>query len=180
MKKTITTMIALLTIAAILFSFAACGNKASEDVPTDDAVIASDATPTEDAANTSDATPVDTAEEAGQNPVMNYVGVYECDRCSITIEADGETDAKISVHWGSSATESSNWTMSGYFDPDTMRINYSDSVRTDLVLDEDTDEATVVYEDGYGRIQFFEDGTLEWQDEQEVDNVRGMIFEFIG
>ena len=180
MKKTITTMIALLTIAAILFSFAACGNKTSENVPTNDAAIASDATPTEDAANTSDATPVDTAEEAGQNPVMNYVGVYECDRCSITIEADGETDAKISVHWGSSATESSNWTMSGYFDPDTMRINYSDSVKTEMTFEGEEETDKVIYENGYGRIQFFEDGTLEWQDEQEVENVRGMVFEFIG
>ena len=120
------------------------------------------------------------ADEDGQNPVMNYIGVYECDRCSITIEADGKTDAKITVHWGSSATEATVWTMSGYFDPDTMRINYSNSVKTEMTFEGEEETDNVVYENGVGRIQFLGDGKLEWQDEQEVENVRGMVFEFIG
>lgn len=120
------------------------------------------------------------AAEDGQNPVMNYVGDYECDRCSITIEADGDTDAKITVHWGSSATEATVWTMSGRFDPDTKRINYSDSTKTVMNFEGEEEKDTVVYENGVGRIQFLGDGKLEWQDEQEIDTVRGMVFESIG
>ena len=120
------------------------------------------------------------SEEDGQNPVMNFIGDYQADRCTIHIEADGATDAKISVHWGSSATESSDWTMSGTFDPDTLRINYSNAVKKNIVFDEDgNDTATVEYEDGVGRIQFYDDGTLAWQDEKEADNLVGMTFTFI-
>jgi len=120
------------------------------------------------------------AQEDGQNPVMNYVGDYECDRCSIKVEADGDTDAKITVHWGSSATEATVWTMSGYFDPDTMRINYSNSVKTEMTFEGEEETYTVIYKDGVGRIQFLGDGKLEWQDEQEVENVHGMVFDFVG
>lgn len=119
------------------------------------------------------------SEETGQNPVTDFAGTYTdttAGRCTITIEADGDADAVILVHWGSSATESSNWTMHGSFDPDTQRINYADAVRTDVVIDGETDTETVVYENGVGRIQFFGDGTLAWQDEQEVDNLIDMTF----
>ena len=266
MKKSIQTLIALLAVAAVILSFAACGNKTSGNDATNPSVTASDASPASDtsaaAASTAGTTAVAsdadqaravlseaiagarayydsikddealaeiaddldtrlqraeallasnsatatelasmlldvtgavnvaremagdsdkaTTDKDGQNPVMDYVGVYECERCSITVEADGDTDAKISVHWGSSATEASTWTMSGYFDPDTMRINYSDGVRKDIVIDNENDQETVVYENGLGRIQFLGDGKLEWQDEQEADNVRGMVFRFVG
>ena len=263
MKKSIRTLIALLAVAAIVLSFAACGKTAGTDAtdPTATAESVSASDTSAPAGTTAVAAPVDearaalseaiagarayydtiksdkafaevaddldtrlqraealagstnaTAEELatalsdvkgaldvakemtgaaaesgaadagedGQNPVMNYIGVYECDRCSITIEADGDTDAKVTVHWGSSATEATVWTMSGYFDPDTMRINYSDSVKTEMTFEGEEETDTVVYENGVGRIQFHEDGTLEWQDEQEVDNVRGMVFDFIG
>ena len=36
---------------------------------------------------------------------------------------------------------------------------------------------TVVYSDGVGRLQFFNDGTMQWQDEQEADRLAGMTFE---
>ncbi len=120
------------------------------------------------------------AAEDGQNPVMNYVGSYESDRCSITIEADGATDAKITVHWGSSATEATVWTMSGRFDPDTMRINYVNGVKTVMNFEGEEEKDTVIYENGVGRIQFRSDGNLLWQDEQEIDTVRDMVFEFVG
>ena len=269
MKKSIRTLIALLAVAAIVLSFAACG-KTSGTNPTDptatsESVSASDtsAAPSTSVAagTTAAATPADTARAAlseaiagarayydsikddealaeiaddldtrlqraealagstgatqeelatalsdvaaalnvakemagagdaadaagtdadSQNPVMNYIGVYECDRCSITVEADGATDAKITVHWGSSATEATVWTMSGRFDPDTKRINYSDSTKTVMSFEGEEEKDTVVYENGVGRIQFLDDGKLEWQDEREVENVRGMVFESIG
>ena len=55
-------------------------------------------------------------EEDGQNPVMNFVGNYTCDRAAMLVEADGTENAKFTVTWGSSAWEHSEWTMSGKLD----------------------------------------------------------------
>ena len=118
--------------------------------------------------------------EDGQNPIMNFVGDYSADRCSITIGAQGQTGATISVTWGQSASESYAYTMTGDFDADTLRINYSDCEKKFVTYDENGDVAqeTVEFTDGEGRIQFFEDGTLRWEDENEADRLEGMTFTF--
>lgn len=122
----------------------------------------------------------DSAEPAEEvsHDFADYTGIYGAGRCSIEIGGDKD-NATISVTWGSSAAEASVWTMSGSFDPDTLRINYSDSVKANRVYDENGEVAseTVEYENGVGRIQFFGDGTLAWQDEQEADQLIDMTFE---
>ena len=122
----------------------------------------------------------DNAAEDSQNPAMNFVGDYVDDRCTITVEADGDTDAKITVTWASSAEEVTEWTMSGLFDPDTFRVNYSDCVKKTTVYDENGHVVSenIDYENGYGRIQFNDD-TLTWQDEQEPEHAQ-MQFVFVG
>lgn len=147
MKQTTKNMIALLLAAVMLLALAACGSK-------------------------------NTDEEGGQNPVMNFIGDYAADRCTITVEADGETNAKISVIWSNSATEAEEYTMSGTFDPDTLRINYSNGEKKTVTYDDNGGivEEKVEYSNGVGRIQFYGDGTLAWQDEQEVDRLVGMTF----
>ena len=119
-------------------------------------------------------------EEDGQNPIMNFVGDYSADRCTITIGAQGQTGAVISVVWGQSASESYAYTMTGDFDADTLRVNYSDCEKKFVTYDENGDvaEETVEFTDGDGRIQFFEDGTLRWEDENEADRLEGMTFTF--
>lgn len=49
----------------------------------------------------------------------------------------------------------------------------------EVTYDENGDvvSETVVYSDGVGRLQFFNDGTMQWQDEQEADRLAGMTFE---
>lgn len=122
-----------------------------------------------------------TAEESdGQNPVMNFIGTYASGRCAIEIEADGDSDAKITVDWGNGAAQKIHWTMSGTFDPDTYLINYSNCKKTIRTFGEsgEIEEETVEYENGFGRIQFYNDGTLAWQDELERENIGDMIFTF--
>ena len=65
------------------------------------------------------------------------------------------------------------------YDSDTMRVNYSDGVKTYLVFDESgaQTEAKVEYEDGVGRIQFLSVDRLLWQDEQEYEQLQDMVFE---
>ena len=81
MKKVLSLLLAL----TMIFALAACAAKTEP--------------------SGSEAEPAETPAEDGQNPVMNFVGNYACDRASILVEADGADGAKISVQWGSSAWE---------------------------------------------------------------------------
>ena len=120
----------------------------------------------------------DAADAEETRKLADFAGTYQSDRCSIVVTDAGNGDAKIEVSWGSSAFETAEWTMSGYFDGDTMRINYSDGVKKVVTYAEDGSivESKTEYEDGYGRIQFYGDGTMAWQDEKEADQVIGMVF----
>lgn len=124
------------------------------------------------------------AADDGQNPVMNFIGNYTCDRASIFVSAEGEENgASAIVTWGSSAWENSSWTMSGTFDPETLRFEYHDCVRTDYVYSEDGEVASQeeVYTGGHGFMFFSDDDalTLTWQDDQE-HMADGMVFEYVG
>lgn len=119
--------------------------------------------------------------EDGQNPVMNFVGVYVCGRGSMLVEPDGMDGAKITVTWGSSASENSVWVMTGKLDAETNTVTYSDCVRTDYVFSEtgDIDSETVAYENGTGSVTFLADGdlTLTWTDDQD-QIADGSVFEY--
>ena len=108
---------------------------------------------------------------AGQNPVMNFVGPYTCDRALITIDAKGEDEADVHVVWGASASESAEWTMSGPFRTEDNMIEYHDCVKEELVYNEDgtVKSKEEVYVGGHGFITFNEgkELTLTWQDDQE-------------
>ncbi len=154
MKKTLSLLLALV----MLFSLAACGAK-------DAAPAGSEAAAAED----------------GQNPVMNFIGVYGHDRASVMVEADGEDGAKITVTWAGSAAENAEWVMSGKFDPETLTVAYSDCVKTVYVWNEkgEIDSETVEYENGEGTITFT-DGealSLTWDDAQE-HIADGTVFEY--
>ena len=123
------------------------------------------------------------APDDGQNPIMNYVGYYVCDRANVFISADGEEGASAIVTWSSSAWENSTWMMSGTFDPETLQFEYHDCVKTDYVYDDSGEETsqTEVYTGGHG-FMFFKEGdplSLTWQDDQEKI-AEGMVFEYAG
>ena len=111
------------------------------------------------------------AESDGQNPIMNFVGTYAKDRCYIEVSAaDSDNGAAFHINWGSSASEHSEWDMSGTFDTETLTVNYDNAVRKNIVFNEDGSVAseTTVYENGKGSFTFSEgDLTLVWNDEQE-------------
>ena len=144
MKKLLSLLLAL----AMVFALAAC---AAKEAPEGSEPAGSQAAP-----------------DDGQNPVMNFVGTYASGRAAIHVEPDGMDGAKLSVNWGSSAWEHSEWTMSGKFDPDTLTIEYSDCVRKDVAFAEDGSVAseTVVYENGMGTVHF-ENDNLYWKDDEE-------------
>ena len=156
-SKKLKKWICLIAVLVMVFSLCACGAK--------------DAAPAGSEA----------AAEDGQNPVMNFIGVYGHDRASIMVEADGMENAKITVTWGGSAAENAEWVMSGKFDPETLTVQYTDCVKTVYVWNEqgEIDSETVEYENGEGTITFT-DGealSLTWDDAQE-HIADGTVFEY--
>ena len=152
--------ICILLLVCAMLALAACGGSA----PAQEAeVVVEDAAPVED----------------GQNPVMNFIGVYGGGRPSILVECEGQENAKFTVTWGSSAFESSEWTMSGKLDLDTLTVAYDNCTRIDRVFKEDgsAETETVVYENGTGRVVFdAEHYSLTWEDDQE-HMADGMVLE---
>lgn len=110
----------------------------------------------------------------GQNPVMNFVGPYACDRASMLVECSGQSGADITITWGSSAWENSVWNIVGDFDADTLTVTYSDAVKTNYVYNSDgsVKSEEVEYSDGSGRIVFHEGEQLSctWENDNEPDN----------
>jgi len=124
------------------------------------------------------------AGDDGQNPVMNVIGNYVCDRARVEVQPKGEDMADITVSWSNSAFDHAEWTMSGVFDTDTMTVSYSDCVMKNVAYDRDSEETdkipleTIIYTDGSGKIIFGEDGTLTWEDDQD-HAAEGMVFEYL-
>lgn len=204
MKRTAKIMIALLAALTTLLSLAACGGKTepktepgatatpsgaieTEAVETKESETEAPETdaaetdvPETNAAETEEPAAQEPDEGDGQNPVMNVIGVYTADRCTITVSAKGDSDAAVKVTWGASADTAAEYTMSGTFDVDTMRINYSDCEKKFVKYNADGSvaEETVEFTGGVGRLQFLEDGSLLWQDENEAESLAGMVFTF--
>ena len=101
----------------------------------------------------------------GQNPVMNWVGPYASGRARALVEAEGDDGARITIEWSGSARELARWVMSGWFDEDTLTVEYADCVKTVVTYKDDGTLAgeAVEYEDGTGRIVFGEDLTFAWK-----------------
>ena len=180
-KKWICVFLALALCAAV---FAACAKTpvnepeqttAAEDVAADDTTA--EAAAADD--TTAEAAPADdTADETAEDEAVieipeadrttaNLAGTYSNDRCNIVVEAVDESTLKFSVHWANSVSQANEWEMSGTFDPDTLRVNYSDCVcKTVFYAEDGTATEQVEYEDGVGRIQFRDLSSLVWNDEQ--------------
>lgn len=113
-----------------------------------------------------------------QNPVLPYVGPYQCNRASATVEEFGSNEAWISIEWASSAWELTNWVITGSMDPETLIISYDACSKNEFIYD---DQGEVVsdeseYEEIPGTISFNEDGSFTWHralPEGETD----MVFE---
>lgn len=164
--------ISMIVVLVLIFSLAACAAQKAPEEST---------APTEKADAEEPAAP-EGGEEDGQNPVMNFVGPYACDRASMLVEAtDMQDGAKVTVKWSSSYKEHTEWVMTGTFDADKLTITYDDCVRTDYVFNEDGSVASenVVYENGKGTITFSEGEklSLTWDDAEE-DIAADMVFEY--
>ena len=51
-----------------------------------------------------------------QNPVMNFIGEYQCDRAHALVECFALDEARITISWGGSAWETAQWDIVGKLD----------------------------------------------------------------
>ena len=97
------------------------------------------------------------AESDGQNPVMNFVGIYHYDDSTeALVEADGMENAKITVTHAGTPWFHTQTVMSGRFDPETLTVEFSDAALTEFTFNSDgsVDAETVLSADGTGRAVF--------------------------
>ena len=115
-----------------------------------------------------------------QNPVMNFVGEYQSGRAHAKVECIGDTDALITIEWGSSAWELARWTIFGTLDTETLTLSYSGCPKYIVVYDDSGEikSEEPEYEDGTGTITFREDGSFVWHEDQSAYG-EDMVFEWV-
>ena len=118
-------------------------------------------------------------ESEGQNPVMNFIGEYQCERAHALVECIGDDGAQVTVEWGDSARSLVRWVIVGPLDTETLRVDYSGCRKTYVTYDEDgTESEEVLAEDGTGWILFGDDAAFTWHDDQSEYGV-DMVFEWV-
>ena len=112
-----------------------------------------------------------------QNPVMNFVGEYQCDQAHAQIECFGYDEAFITIERDGDARETTRWIIVGKLDTDTLTIHYSGASKADFVYDEtgEVESEESVYDDGAGSIVFHDDGTFTWHEETSASG-EDMVF----
>ena len=160
-----------LLLAFILLMLTACGAKDDSEEASEPAEIIVEVDVDDNGGSD--------AEDDGQNPVMNFIGEYQCDRAHAHVECFGNDEAWITIEWGGSAEEQARWDIVGRLDTETLTIAYegcSKSVVT--VSDSGEESAEEVYTDGTGTISFHDDGTFTWHEDQSEYGV-DMLFEWV-
>lgn len=105
----------------------------------------------------------------GQNPVMNFIGVYHYDGARLLVEAEGSENARITVVWDN-GSENARWFMTGRFDPKELTVYYQDCVKSVCSYQEGEEAASEedVFFNGHGFFFFDpENNALTWQEDQE-------------
>ena len=114
-----------------------------------------------------------------QNPVMNFVGSYQCDRARALVECLGYDEAWITIEWGGSAREFARWLIIGSLEPETLTIAYEGAGKSNVTVDDSGEESMEeVYMDGTGTISFHGDGTFIWHEDQSEDGA-DMLFKWV-
>ncbi len=120
-------------------------------------------------------------DEGWQNPVMNFVGEYQCERAHAKVSCfDNGDNALIVIDWGGSVSELARWTIIGRLDTETLTISYTDCTKAIVTFDENGEEVSQEpeYEDGTGTIVFnYEENSFTWHEDQSEYGA-DMVFEW--
>ncbi len=119
-------------------------------------------------------------DEGWQNPVMNFIGEYQCDRAHAKVECFGQDEAWITIDWGGSVSELAHWDIVGRLDTETLTIEYSGAGKSIITYDENGEIASQEqeYEDGTGTIVFDGGSSFTWHEDQS-ESGEDMVFEWL-
>ena len=106
-------------------------------------------------------------DENEKTPAKDYVGIWGCGRCTITI-TKAKDNYKANVIWGSSAFESSEWNYNCHYDEEsaTLICNSNATLVNHKYNNKGKDKKTTVYKDGSGSF-IVRGGVLRWTDNKE-------------
>ena len=97
-------------------------------------------------------------------------------RGMLSLQCTSDGGADISVHWSSSASESSEWSIHVTYDEEKNALVYTDAVKTDFVYEsEDKSTETEDYSDGTGYFEIGDD-TLTWHDDKQGEGAEPSVF----
>ena len=115
-----------------------------------------------------------------QNPMMNFIGSYQCGEARALVECFGNEDALIDIEQSESARELVRWTIVGRLDLDTLTIRYSGCTKSIITYDENGEIVSQepAYEDGTGTVAFGEGLTFTWHEEPAEDG-SDRVFEWV-
>lgn len=109
----------------------------------------------------------------------DYVGIWQCDRCTIQIGEQG-TGYLVTIHWADSASEDNVWSYScsGMSDNTGLECTEGGTLTHIVTAADGTENRTVVYSDGDASFRC-RGGRLFWSDGKENKGME-MGFEKIG
>ena len=165
-------------LLAMLCSLAGCGGKQADSGK--EAADGKEAASVETTESTESTESAVTEDQDWQNPVMNFIGEYQCDRAHATIECMGKDEAIITIEWAGSVSDYAHWDIYGHMDTETMTIAYDGCTKSHIVYNKDgeIESEEQEYDDGTGTITFNDDGTFTWHEDQSETGT-DMVFEWL-
>lgn len=164
-KKIFALIMTVIMAIGLSFAITGCGEEESQNE--EQAVVEEEAAEPESTSQVAES-----VEEC-----VALAGEYQDEvsqRATATVIVNTEAqNLNITVMWGSSAFETTMWTMNAT--KEGNKLVYSDCTRTEMITSDDTDtegtgndevgggaEETVVYENGSGSFEISDDGKLLW------------------
>ena len=199
MKKYIALTLCIALCACL---FAACKKEPPAPTETDtSAEVQTDGTTTAESTESSetesteipDETEISTApaeektdgkenESEGTADVKKFLGTYINNAYTVNVEQAPDGELTFTVTDKPDDSVGYEWTITGFYNGDTYRVNYSDAVKTKITYNENGTEAgrETVYGNGIGRMQFTDDGALLWENENEAEEGRIVLYRLEG
>ena len=112
-----------------------------------------------------------TADDSGQNPMMNYIGNYINGSATMNVSCIGKDEASVTITKENSS-DSFSWSMSGPVSvgDDRIIVSYDNCIKKYLEYNESGQLNCVItmYENGSGTVEFlFSDNNAYWHDGAE-------------
>ncbi len=109
-------------------------------------------------------------------PADNFLGTYKNDTYTMEVKKGEDGQFNVFINSAIENRTSYEWEINAFFSNDTYRLNYTDAVKTVVTYDKNNKELkrTTEYDNGVGRLQFFDDTSLRW--ENEIDNISNNEF----